>query len=62
MVFIYDGSGDPKENLDKAVSEYTKGNKYFSEFIDAHLNMPYVRMVVEDVNDMDQYDIKMDKL
>jgi hypothetical protein len=44
-VFIYTGSGDPKQILDYAVHEYVERNSYH-ELIDANLDNPWMRVVL----------------
>ncbi len=55
-VLIYSGSGDPKIALDNAVSKLTDGVGYF-ELIDAHLDNPWTRVIMTDINDMNQEDL-----
>ncbi len=52
-VLIYNGSGDPKQILDYAVHEYVGTNGYH-ELIDAHLDNPWMRVIVSDINSMKQ--------
>ncbi len=52
-VFIYTGSGDPKQILDYAVHEYVETNGYH-ELIDANLDNPWMRVIVSDINNMKQ--------
>lgn len=64
-VFMYIGSGDPKEHLNYAISKYTEdvngiSCKYF-ELIDAHLDNPWVRVVISGINQMNQFEFDPDK-
>ncbi len=62
-VFIYSGGADPKKVLDHAVSIYVKDSGYY-ELIDAHLDNPWMRVVISDINNMSQknFDPKTDRL
>lgn len=53
-VFMYSGEGDPKKVLDNAIKEYVGHNNYV-ELIDAHLDNPWMRVIVSDINNMKQY-------
>jgi hypothetical protein len=55
-VLMYSGSGDPKIALDNAVLKLTDGIGYF-ELIDAHLDNPWTRVLLTDINDMVQEDL-----
>lgn len=52
-VFLYTGKSDPKTILDQAVQKYV-GNSSYHELIDAHLDNPWMRVIVSDINDMKQ--------
>lgn len=52
-VFIYSGGADPQKVLDFAVSEYVEKNGYY-ELIDAHLDNPWMRVVLSNINSMKQ--------
>lgn len=52
-VFLYSGGADPKKILDYAVSIYVGGNGYH-ELIDAHLDNPWMRVILSDINHMKQ--------
>jgi hypothetical protein len=54
-VFMYSGEADPKKVLDLAVSEYVEGTGYH-ELIDAHLDNPWMRVILSDINGMKQDD------
>lgn len=43
-------SDKPKEYLDKVVEKYVSGKTY-NEFIDSHLNNPWIRVVITGIND-----------
>lgn len=53
-VFIYSGDRDPSPILDYAVREYVGDEKNYIELIDAHLNCPWMRSVISNVNEMSQ--------
>jgi hypothetical protein len=54
-VFMYAGDKDPRAMLDWAVNKYVDGsNVPYIELIDAQLNCPWVRVIVSNVNDMEQ--------
>lgn len=55
-VLMYSGDGDPKVALDNAVRKITEGIGYF-ELIDAHLDNPWTRVIMTDINDMTQVDL-----
>lgn len=56
-VLMYTGDSDPRPILDEAVKEYTKGKPYH-ELIDSNLDNPWMRVILEDINDMEQKDFK----
>lgn len=58
-VLMYSGSGDPKIALDNAVREITEGIGYF-ELIDAHLDNPWTRVVMTNINEMTQEELNFD--
>ena len=62
-VFIYAGSGEPKQFLDYAVSEYVETNAHHV-LIDANLDNPWMRVIISDINNMHQepYDVFDHKL
>ena len=51
VVLMYSGSGDPKVELDNVVRKITEGIGYF-ELIDAHLDNPWMRVVMTNINEM----------
>lgn len=53
VVLMYSGNGDPKIALDRAVLEITEGISYF-ELIDAHLDNPWTRVIMTNINEMQQ--------
>jgi hypothetical protein len=59
VVLMYTGSADPKAVLDEAVRVYV-GNKHYHEFIDVHLDNPWTRVIMSDVNGMSQRDFNKD--
>lgn len=59
-VLMYRGNGDPKKILDHAVSIYVEKDGYH-ELIDAHLDNPWMRVLLSDINQMDQKDFDADK-
>lgn len=58
-VLMYNGNGDPKKTLDYAVSEYVQTNGYY-ELIDANLDNPWMRVLLSDINSMEQKDFDSD--
>lgn len=52
-VFLYTGNSDPRPILDNAVSLYVQSNPYH-ELIDAHLDNPWMRVIISDINNMNQ--------
>lgn len=62
-VLIYTGSADPKKVLDYAVSVYVQ-NEGYHELIDAHLDNPWMRVILSDINNMSQrqFDPNTDRL
>lgn len=54
-VLIYVGEDDPIAKLDWAVCEYV-GRVGYSEFIDINNDNPWVRVILSDINDMNQVD------
>lgn len=59
-VLMYSGGADPKKVLDYAVSVYVEKNGYH-ELIDAHLDNPWMRVLLSDINDMKQDDFDEDE-
>lgn len=59
-VLMYNGGADPKKVLDYAVRVYVQKNGYH-ELIDAHLDNPWMRIILSDINDMSQEDFDEDK-
>lgn len=53
-VFIYSGGADPKRILDLAITSYVGDNGYH-ELIDANLDNPWMKVVISNINDMDQH-------
>ncbi len=52
-VFIYAGDEDPVDRLDWAVSVYVEQNGHY-QFIDINMDNPWVRVVLSDINNMNQ--------
>lgn len=42
----------PKEYMDNVVYEYTK-NYLHNQFVESHLDMPWVRIILTGINDLD---------
>jgi len=59
-VLIYSGESDPTKILDYAVSIYVQRNS-FHELIDANLDNPWMRVIINDINDMSQEQFDIDK-
>jgi len=57
-VLIYTGDDDPCEILDTVVSRYTEGCDKYYELIDAYMCMPWVRVVMSNINNMKQESFK----
>lgn len=60
-IFICVGSGDPKVALDEAVRQYVGTNGYH-EYIDSSLVNPWVRVVIEDVNQLPEHEFDKQRL
>ena len=43
------GNNNPIEFMDRQVSQIVKNNPY-SEFVDKHLDNPYIRVIITDIN------------
>ena len=54
-IFFYSGPADPQKMLDYAIREYV-GNNGYHELIDANLDNPWMRVIVSDINSLDQKD------
>ena len=52
-VFLYTGGAEPRKILDYAVMKYVDNNGY-NELIDAHLDNPWMRVIISDINNMKQ--------
>ena len=52
-IFIYSGNLAPAKMLDLAVSEYVERNGYY-ELMDASLENPWMRIVLSDINSLEQ--------
>ena len=42
---------NPKNYMDLVVSEFV-GNRMYNEYVDANLDNPWLRIIVEDINDL----------
>ena len=51
-ILLYTGSGDPVKHLNEAVDSYVQ-NQAYSEFIDANMDNPWVRVIIKGINTMD---------
>ena len=58
-ILMYNGGADPKKVLDYAVSIYVQ-NDGFHELIDAHLDNPWTRVLLSDINSLEQKDFDVD--
>lgn len=47
-------SPDPKEYMDSVVYDYVKGHLY-NEFIEEHLDTPWVRVIITGINELDYH-------
>jgi hypothetical protein len=54
-VFMYAGAEDPIAPLDNAVSVYV-GHHGYTEFVDINMDNPWVRVIIDGINDMEQED------
>ncbi len=52
-VFMYSGALEPSKVLDFAIKKYVDGKSYH-ELIDAHLDNPWMRVIISDINNMAQ--------
>jgi uncharacterized protein YozE (UPF0346 family) len=59
-VLIYSGEADPKKVLDYAVEKYVENNAYY-ELIDAHLDNPWMRVILSDINNMSQTEFNLNQ-
>ena len=57
VVFMYPGPKDPGPVLDKAVRDYV-GNSGYHALIDASLSNPWMRVVISDINEIEQNPFK----
>jgi hypothetical protein len=55
-VLMYTGKGDPRKALDNAVSSMVANNEGYFELIDANLDNPWTRVIMTNINDMEQVD------
>ncbi|MEI6815299.1 MAG: hypothetical protein WCL14_01715 [Bacteroidota bacterium] len=54
-VLMYVGDDDPVTKLDSAVSKYV-GHTGYHEFIDINMDNPWIRVVLSDIDEMNQVD------
>lgn len=59
-ILMYQGGADPKKILDYAVHLYVENHGYH-ELIDAHLDNPWMRVLLSDINDLNQEDFDADE-
>lgn len=59
-VLMYSGNGDPKIALDNAVRGIT-GDIGYLELIDAHLDNPWMRVLITNTNQLDQATLDLTK-
>ena len=52
-VIMYGGTDDPRSILDDAVRIFVR-EKPYHELIDANLDNPWMRVILENINDMEQ--------
>lgn len=52
-IFTYIGQGDPVSNLKDVIYDYTRGKSY-NEFIDSHLDNPWIKVIIIGINDLPQ--------
>lgn len=60
VILTYHGTGDPQIALNHAVQEITK-DVCFCEFRDARLEIPWLRIIITGINDMDTEEFDIDK-
>ena len=53
VVFKYAGTEDPVLKLDEVVSKYV-GDAPYTEFVDVHMDNPWVRVIIIGMNEMKQ--------
>ena len=53
VTFLLGGfhSASPKAYMDYVVSDFVE-HKFYNEYIDSELDNPYLRIIIEDVNDL----------
>jgi hypothetical protein len=59
-VFMFVGSDDPVEKLDWAVSTYV-GHDGYNEYVDINMDNPWTRVILSDINDMEQVEFDPSK-
>lgn len=53
-IFLYSGPCDPTPILDLAVSQYVGTNSNYISLISSYLDNPWMRVIIENPNEMDQ--------
>ncbi len=54
-------ASNPKSYMDKVVNEYV-GNNPYTQFIDIHLDNPWLRVVISGINELNFDDFKKQRL
>lgn len=52
-IFTYIGQDDPVSKLNSVVYNFTNNNSY-NEYIDSHLDNPWMRVIIIGINEMKQ--------
>ena len=58
-MLMYTGAGDPVKHLNEAVHRYVR-DKGYNEFIDANMDNPWIRVIIEGINNMEQVEFNPD--
>lgn len=61
VIFTYVGQDDPVEKLDIAVSKYV-GSRAYMQFVDIHMDNPWIRVVIFGTDQMEEGDFQPSKL
>ena len=56
-ILTYTGAGDPMKHLKEAVDHYV-GHKGYNEFIDANMDNPWVRVIIQGMDQMEQAEFR----
>ncbi len=51
----------PKQYMDDAVRAYTEDSLY-NQFVESHLDMPWVRVVIRGINELDYHPLETQRL